>query len=56
MKSLTIILSLFIALSSCIIEVELDPPYIAIGNIDEYETKEVFHEIWSDGVLIYEEA
>ena len=56
MKSLVIISSLLIGLSSCIIEVELEPPYLEIGNIKEYETKEVLHESWSDGVLIYEDA
>ena len=56
MKSFAIIFSLAVGLSSCIVEVDLAPPYLEIGNIDEYETKEVFHEIWSDGVLVYEEA
>lgn len=56
MKTLIILLTTLIAVSSCIVEVELNPPYIDVGNIDEYETKEVIHEVWSDGVLIYEEA
>ena len=45
-----------ISLASCIVEVELDPPYINVGNIDEYETREIINEIWSGGVLVYEES
>ena len=44
------------AFSSCIVELEMDPPYIEIGTIDEYETKEVILETWSGGNLIYEEV
>lgn len=56
MKTFAIYIILLISISSCIVEIELDPPYIKVGPIDEYETKEVIHEVWSDGVLIYEEA
>lgn len=49
-------IALLIGISSCIVELELDPPFIDIGNINEYETREVIHEVWSDGVLIYEEV
>ena len=52
----SIIFSLFIiTFTSCIVEIELDAPYINIKNISEYETKEIVQEIWSDGILIYEE-
>lgn len=56
MKTFTICVLLIISFSSCIVEIELDPSYINVGPIDEYETKEVIHEVWSDEVLIYEEA
>lgn len=56
MKTLILFIAALIGFSSCIVVVELDPPYIDIRNIDEYETKEVIHEIWSNGVLIYEET
>lgn len=56
MKSTVLFLSILIGISSCIVEVDLNPPYIEVGNLNEYETKEVTHEIWSGGVLIYEEA
>lgn len=56
MKSSVILFSFLIGLSSCIVEIELDPPYIEVENLHEYETKEVIHEVWSGGVLIYEEA
>lgn len=46
---------LLIGISSCIVEIEMDPPYVDVGNIDEYETREVVREVWSGGVLIYEE-
>ncbi|MCK5468862.1 MAG: hypothetical protein KAI99_10135 [Cyclobacteriaceae bacterium] len=56
MKTLIIFIATLIGISSCIVEVELDPPYIDVRNIDEYETKEIIHEVWSGGVLIYEEV
>lgn len=56
MKSIILFLSILIGISSCIVEVDLNPPHIVVGNLNEYETKEVIHEIWSGGVLIYEEA
>ena len=55
MKAIPFI-ALLIGISSCIVELELDPPFIDVGNIDEYETREVIHEVWSDGILIYEEV
>jgi hypothetical protein len=55
MKKLIIPLFLIVTLSSCIIEVDMTPSYVEIGNIDEYETKEVIKEVWSGGQLIYEE-
>jgi hypothetical protein len=42
-------------MSSCIVEVDMTPPHIVVGNIDEYESKEVINEIWSGNVLVYEE-
>ncbi len=56
MKGYTIILALLIPLSGCIVEVDMNPSYVEIGNIDEYETKEIVHETWINGVLVYEEA
>lgn len=56
MKTWNLFFIFLIGLSSCIVEVELDAPYVEVGNIDEYETKEVIHERWSNGVLVYEEA
>jgi hypothetical protein len=56
MKTWNLIFLLLIGLSSCIVEVDLNPPFIEVGNIDEYETKEVIHETWVNGVLVYEEA
>ena len=56
MKTLFIFIATLIGISSCIVELELDPPFIDVRNIDEYETCEVIHEVWSDGVLIYEEV
>ena len=56
MKTLIIFFAFSMACSSCIVELEMDPPYIEIGTIDEYETKEVILETWSGGNLIYEEV
>ena len=56
MKTLTIFFFALITFSSCIIEVELEEPYVSVGNIEEYKTKEIIQEVWSNGVLIYEEA
>lgn len=56
MKTIILYLSILIGISSCIVEVDLNPPHIDIGTLNEFETKEVIHEIWSGGVLIYEEA
>ena len=56
MKYLMILSLVTISLSGCVIEMELGEPYIQIRNIDEYETREVIQEIWSRGVLIYEES
>lgn len=56
MKQLILYFVVLLSLSSCIVEIELDPPIVHVGAIEEYETKEVIHEVWSDGVLIYEEA
>ena len=56
MKTLIIFFFALISFSSCIIEVELEEPYVRVGNIEEYETKEIIQEIWSNGSLIYEEA
>jgi len=56
MKPLLIFGIAILSFTSCIIEVELDSPYVDIRNIDEYETKETIEEIWSNGILIYEES
>ncbi len=56
MKAIVFLLSILIGVSSCIVDVDLVPPYVEIGTLNEYETKEVIHEVWSGGVLIYEEA
>jgi len=55
MKKLIIPVLFILTLSSCFVEVDMTPSYVEIGNIDEYETKEVTKEVWSGGVLIYEE-
>ena len=41
--------------TGCIIELELDPAYVRVGNIEEYESKEIIKEVRSRGVLVYEE-
>ena len=56
MKSFIIFAFLLISFSSCLVEVDLNPPHVNVGSIDEYETKEVIREVWSNGVLIYEEV
>ncbi len=56
MKTPIIFFLALFSLSSCILEIEMDPPYVSVGNIDEYETKEVIHEVWLGGVLIHEEV
>ena len=56
MKPYIIFAFILISFSSCLVEVDLNPPYVQVGTIDEYETKEVIEEIWSNGVLIYEES
>ena len=56
MKAFTILIITAISFSSCIVEMELDPPYVNVGQINEYETKEIIKEVWSGGVLIYEES
>jgi len=55
MKTPIIPFLFLISLSSCFVEIEMDPPYVDVGHIDEYETQEVVHEVWSRGVLIHEE-
>jgi len=55
MKSIIISLAFLTLFSSCIVEVDLSPPYVEIENINEYETRETIHEVWSNGVLVYEE-
>lgn len=44
------------ALSSCMVEHELDPPYIYLSSSDEFETREVIKEVWSGDILLYEEV
>lgn len=56
MKPYLIFALMLISFSSCIVEMDLNPPYVNVGDIDEYETKEVIQEIWSDGVLVFEES
>lgn len=56
MKHYLIFVLLLVSFSSCIVEMDLNPPHVNVGDIDEYETKEVIHEVWSNGVLIYEES
>ena len=55
MKTPIIFFLILLSLSSCIVEIEMDPPYVSVDHIDEYETKEVIHEVWSRGILIHEE-
>jgi len=55
MKKLVIPIIIITALSSCIVEVDLTPSNIIVGNINEYESREVVNEIWSNGKLLYEE-
>jgi len=38
------------------VELDIGEPFIDIRNTNEYETKEVIKEIWSRGVLVYEES
>jgi hypothetical protein len=55
MKKLIIFLAIAIASSSCIIEVDMTPPNVIVDEINEYQTREVFREVWSGNKLIYEE-
>ena len=55
MKKLLIPIVVLMAMSSCIVEVDMTPSNVIVGEINEYETKEVINEIWSDGKLVYEE-
>jgi len=55
MKKLFIPLIVLIAMSSCIVEVDMMPSQVIVGEINEYETKEVVNEIWSGNKLVYEE-
>ena len=55
MKKIIIPLIAIIALSSCIVEVDMTPSHVVVGEINEYETKEVINEIWSGNVLVFEE-
>lgn len=55
MKKLLVPLMILIGMSSCIVEVDMTPSHIVVGNINEYETREVISEIWSGNVLVYEE-
>lgn len=43
-------------MSSCIVEVDMTPSHVVVGEINEYETKEVISEIWSGNKLVYEEV
>lgn len=56
MKSTLISLAFLGIFSSCIVEVDLNPPYVNIENIDEYETRDIINEVWSNGVLVFEEV
>lgn len=55
MKKLTIFFAFLIALSGCIVEVDLTPAYLQLTKSNEYETKVVINEVWSGGRLVYEE-
>jgi len=55
--------SLFIAviftmvfLSSCYVDLELGEPFVDVMHIEEYETKDVIYQEFTNGVLVYEEA
>lgn len=56
MRTYAILLITATVFTSCIIELELDPPYINVGQIDEYETREIIDEVWSGGILVYEKS
>jgi hypothetical protein len=56
MKKIILYTLFLITFTSCIVEIELDPPYVNSGHIEEYETKEVINQVWSGGILVYEEA
>lgn len=55
MRAIVAFSVLTLLFSSCIVEIEFDPPNVTVGTIEEYETEEVIREVWSRGVLIYEE-
>ena len=56
MKKIFVILFAIAALSSCIVELELEAPYVQLSATDEFETREVIKEVWSGDVLLYEEV
>lgn len=59
MKKLFFILvaaSVLNPLNGCMVELEIDPPYVQLYGTDEYETREVIKEVWSGDVLLYEEV
>jgi hypothetical protein len=55
MKKIVIPLIAIISMSSCIVEVDMTPANVVVGEINEYETKEVIREVWSGNNLVYEE-
>jgi hypothetical protein len=55
MRKLLVPLAVVLFMSSCIVEVDMTPSHILVGNINEYESKEVINEIWSGNVLVYED-
>jgi len=57
MKRLLILTFLFLStLSGCIIDLEMEAPYVEVGRIEEYETEKIISEVWSNGHLVYKEA
>ena len=52
MKKLIYPIAFIILLSSCIVELDMNPAHIEVQSTDEYEEKNVTNEVWRGNVLV----
>lgn len=55
MKNTLISITFILTVSSCIVEIDMTPPYVEVGQIDEYQSSQVVRMVWSGDILLYEE-
>jgi len=55
MKKIFVFLLVIISMTGCIVDVDMTPANLVVGEINEFQTKEVINEVWSGNKLVYEE-